>query len=56
MGGKSLEGGCVMAWFGMRLVVGAWYGVMAVKSLLGGSVGMVWYEACGWCIVWCHGW
>ncbi len=40
----------------MSLVVGAWYGGMADKSLEGGCVGMVWYEACGWCIVWCHGW
>ncbi len=34
--GKNLEGGCVMAWFGMRLVVGAWYNGMAGKNLVGG--------------------
>ncbi len=43
----------VLVWFGMRLVVGAWYGGMAGKSLVGGCVGMVWYEACGLCMV--HG-
>ncbi len=26
------------------------------KSLVGGCVGLVWYEACGWCMVWWHGW
>ncbi len=45
-----------LVWFGLRLVVGAWYGGMAGKSLAGGCVGMVWYEACGWCMVWWHGW
>ncbi len=43
-------------WFGKRLVVDAWYGGMASKSLVGGCVVMVWYEACGWCMVWWHGW
>ncbi len=46
----------VLVWFGMRLVVGALYGVMDGKNLVGGCVGMVWYEACGWGIVRCHGW
>jgi hypothetical protein len=41
----------VLVWFGIRLVVGAWYGGMAGKSLVGGCVGMVWHEACGWCMV-----
>ncbi len=40
----------VLVWFGMRLVVGAWYGGMAGKSLVGWCIGMVWYEVCGWCI------
>ncbi len=46
----------VLVWFGMRLVVGALYGGMAGKNLVGGCVGMVWYEACGWCMVWWNGW
>ncbi len=44
--------GVLPVWCGMRLVVVAWYGVMAGKSLVGGCVGMVWYDACGWCMVW----
>ncbi len=33
----------VLAWFGMRLVVGAWYGGMASKNLVGECVGMICY-------------
>jgi hypothetical protein len=46
----------VLVWFGMTLVVGAWYGSLAGNSLVGGCVVMVWYEACGRCMVWWHGW
>ncbi len=35
MAGKNLVVG-VFVWFGMRLVIVAWYGVMAGKNLVGG--------------------
>ncbi len=53
-GCKSLVGECVgMVWYEAC----AWYmhGGMAGKSLVSGSK-TVGYEACGWCMVWWHGW
>ncbi len=31
----------VLVWFGIRLVVGAWYSGMAGKNMVGGCIGMV---------------
>ncbi len=55
----------VLVCFGMRLVVGAWYGGMAGKRLVGGCVGMVgmrlvvgawfmvaWLERAWWGVCW----